>query len=68
LFSQEAVKKLTNEIAPRFKDLPGGFTRIRRTPNREGDAAEMAMIEILGNPMIEFEKNEMALEIEQNDL
>lgn len=28
----------------------------------------MAIIEILGNPMIEFEKNEIALEIEQNDL
>jgi hypothetical protein len=28
----------------------------------------MATIEILGNPMIDFEKNEMAIEIEQNDL
>lgn len=41
---------------------------MRRIQNREGDAAEMAVIEILGNPMIEFEKNELALEIEQNDL
>ena len=39
-----------------------------RVGNRAGDAASMATIEILGNPMIDFEKNEMAIEIEQNDL
>ena len=39
-----------------------------RVGNRAGDAASMATIEILGNPMIDFEKNEMEIEIEQNDL
>jgi large subunit ribosomal protein L17 len=61
LFTHEAVKKLEEEIAPRFKDLPAGFTRVKRIETRKGDAAPMAIIEILGNPMIEFEKNEFAI-------
>jgi large subunit ribosomal protein L17 len=68
LFTQDAVRKLEQEIAPRFKDLPAGFTRVKRVANRKGDAAPMAMIEILGNPMIEFEKNEIAIEIEQKEM
>ena len=63
-----AVRKLENEIAPRFKDLPGGFTRVTKLGQRKGDNAEMSCIEILRNPMIEFEKNELALSIEQNNL
>ena len=52
---------MENEIAPRFEDLPGGYTRVKRIGNRKGDNADMSYIEILGNPMIEFEKNELAL-------
>lgn len=39
------VSKLINRIAPRFKDVPGGYTRIYKLGPRRGDAAEMALIE-----------------------
>jgi large subunit ribosomal protein L17 len=41
----EAVKKLTNDIAPRFKDRLGGYARIRRTGRRSGDNAEEVEME-----------------------
>ena len=43
----EAVRKLFAEIAPRFKNRAGGYTRVLRTGNRAGDAAEMAWIELV---------------------
>jgi len=45
---ESVVRKLFNEIAPRFKDRPGGYTRIIRTAPRIGDNAEMAIIELVG--------------------
>jgi len=44
---KEVVKKLFNEIAPAFKDRPGGYTRVIRTHTRRGDAVEMAIIELV---------------------
>ena len=40
-------KKLFDEIAPKYADRNGGYTRIIKTGARRGDAAEMAIIELL---------------------
>ena len=43
--SHDAVKKLFDEIAPRFKDRPGGYTRVIKFGFRRGDAAPLSIIE-----------------------
>ena len=45
-----AVKRLFDELGERFKDRPGGYTRIIKLGRRAGDGAELAIIELLGNP------------------
>lgn len=47
LNNKEAVKKLFDEIAPRYVQRPGGYTRIVRTSPRAGDGAPMAFIEFV---------------------
>ena len=47
LVDEEATRKLFNEIAPKYADRQGGFTRIYKVGPRRGDAAEMAIIEII---------------------
>ncbi len=42
-----AVKKLFDEIAPRFKDRLGGYTRVIKVGPRKGDAAEMVLLELV---------------------
>ncbi|MCI5064310.1 50S ribosomal protein L17 [bacterium] len=44
---KQVVHKLFVEIAPKFKERPGGYTRVLRTGRRAGDAAEMAIIELV---------------------
>ncbi|RME66618.1 MAG: 50S ribosomal protein L17 [Nitrospirae bacterium] len=45
--NRQAVAKLFSDIAPRFKDRNGGYTRIVRTRRRVKDQAEMAVIEFI---------------------
>ena len=58
MFSNVALKKLHTEITPRFDDmnLKAGFTRIEKIGRRKPDSAEMAMIELVGNPLQRWEK------------
>ena len=47
LRDKEAVGKLFSELGPRFKDRPGGYTRILKCGFRPGDQAPMAIIELV---------------------
>jgi large subunit ribosomal protein L17 len=43
----DSVKKLFDDIAPRYSDRPGGYTRMHKLGQRQGDAAEMVLLELV---------------------
>jgi large subunit ribosomal protein L17 len=55
LHQEEAVRILFNEIAPTQKERSGGYTRIIRLNQRQGDAAELAILEWVDVPTGEVE-------------
>jgi large subunit ribosomal protein L17 len=51
LRDKEAVGKLFTDVGPRFKNRPGGYLRILKTGPRPGDAAPMAIVQLVDGPV-----------------
>jgi len=47
LYKESAVKKILEELGPRYKERKGGYTRILNLKRRQGDGAEIVQIELV---------------------
>jgi len=61
LRDRDCVVKLFNELGPRFKARPGGYTRILKMGFRVGDHAPMAVVELVDRSVVEEKLNEPAV-------
>jgi len=48
LFEGDVVKKVMDELVPRYAARPGGYCRVVRIGSRQGDGADMAVVELVG--------------------
>ncbi len=55
---KEMLAKLFTEIGPRFSARPGGYTRVLKIGQREGDASEMVVLELVERSTVVIEKTE----------
>ena len=53
LRDRDTVTKLFNELGPRYQDRPGGYIRVLKAGFRSGDAAPMAIVELVDRPIVE---------------
>ena len=47
IYDEDVVRKLFEELAPRYADRPGGYTRLIKLGRRQGDGAPMARLELV---------------------
>jgi large subunit ribosomal protein L17 len=66
LTTPEATKKLFGELAPRFADRQGGYTRIVRSGWRIGDGAELAILEFIGSELKKKDKKPRKQAVEES--
>jgi len=65
IMSDEAIRKLMEEVAPKFLDRKGGYTKIIKTGNRDGDNSQTARIELVSG--LEETKEKLKKKVAKKD-